>query len=143
MQRTFLLYVSGVILFNLIDNNIFFMGNVNYGVDMHKVYQQAFITLIPSTSESCSLCMLESMASGTIVLANDIIGLGDYLVDRKTGFLLSVNNVDSWITEIFKLMDDIDLYHNIADNARNHIEKNYSFQLMAEKYYQVWRDWIY
>ena len=115
-----------------------FVGIKNWGKEMNSLYKESFITIIPSISESCSLCALESMSSGTVVFANDIEGIRDYIFDKETGFLINVNNIDSWLKMIEELLRDKVLYDKIQSRARCSVEEDFNIERMSEEYYLMW-----
>jgi glycosyltransferase involved in cell wall biosynthesis len=115
-----------------------FVGIRQSGVEMNELYKEAFITIIPSFSESCSLCALESMASGTIVFANDILGIRDYIIDERTGFLIDVKQPRVWAGRIESLLRDKEDYDKIQQGARDTVVKEYSSKRMSEDYYLMW-----
>lgn len=122
-----------------IDKGLYdFVDRVDYGKDMAKLYQDCFITIIPSISESCSLCSLESMACGTVVIANDIPGISSYITNKKDGYLVSTSDIDKWISIIEMLVNSLKEYSLIANNARNTVEKEYNSERMAYEYYDMW-----
>jgi len=115
-----------------------FVGKIDYGEKMAQLYQDCFITIIPSISESCSLCSLESMACGTVVIANDIPGISSYITNKKEGYLVSTNDIEEWISIIERLVNSPKEYSLIANNARNRVEKEYNSERMANEYYNLW-----
>lgn len=123
---------------HLKDEEYKFVGEKNWGEEMNMLYRNAFITIIPSLSESCSLCALESMSSGTPVIANDIYGISDYIKNNDTGYLINVKNIDEWISRIFTLIEDSKEYARIQQNARNTVIKEYNLERMSKEYYSMW-----
>lgn len=122
-----------------IDKGLYdFVGRVDYVEGMAKLYKDCFITIIPSISESCSLCSLESMACGTVVIANDIPGISSYITNKKDGYLVSTNEIEEWISIIERLVKSPKEYSLIANNARNTVEKEYNSERMAYDYYSMW-----
>ena len=122
-----------------IDKGLYdFVGRVDYGKSMAKLYRDCFVTIIPSISESCSLCSLESMACGTVVIANDIPGISSYITNKKGGYLISTNKIEEWISIIERLANTPKEYSLIANNARNTVEKEYNSERMANDYYGMW-----
>lgn len=115
-----------------------FVGEKKWGKEMNMLYRNSFITIIPSLSESCSLCSLESMSSGTPVIANNIYGISDYIKNNSNGYLISVNNLDAWVDKIFSLVEDPKEYTRIQQNARNTVIKEYNLKRMSKEYYSMW-----
>lgn len=115
-----------------------FVGQKNCGEEMNKLYRNSFITIIPSLSESCSLCALESMSSGTPVIANDIYGVSDYIKNNFSGYLIDINDMEKWVARIISLVEDSKEYHRIQRNARNAVVKEYNLRRMSNGYYSMW-----
>ncbi len=105
---------------------------------MHKLYSKAHFCLIPSFSESCSLCALESMACGTIVLASNIYGLNEYVENNETGFLFQLDEMSAWVEKIIELISDLKKYNYFAQKARLHIEELRTVEISAKKYLELW-----
>ncbi len=120
------------------DEEYEFVGEKKWGKEMNMLYRDSFITIIPSKSESCSLCALESMSSGTVVIANDIYGISDYIENDINGYLININNLNSWIDRIFTLVENEKEYSRIQANARNSIIKEYNLERMSNEYYSMW-----
>ncbi|HBB64575.1 TPA: hypothetical protein DCZ77_01190 [Patescibacteria group bacterium] len=115
-----------------------FVGKKNWGKEMNMLYRNSFITIIPSLTESCSLCALESMSSGTVVIANSIFGISDYIENNFNGYLIDVNNIEGWIERIFTLIEEPKEYLRIQQNARNTVIKEYNLERMSNEYYSMW-----
>jgi glycosyltransferase involved in cell wall biosynthesis len=115
-----------------------FEGEKLWGKDMNQLYRDCQFTIIPSISESCSLCSLESMSSGSVVLANDIPGIRDYFRDGIDGYLIDVKNIEKWEDRVISLVDDTDRYLRTRQNARDIILKEYNSERMSNEYYSMW-----
>lgn len=84
---------------------------------MHEVYQNADISLIPTLySEGTSLSCIEAMACGNAVIATDIGGLPDLVINGYNGLLISPDS-ESLYAAICKLVDDPLLCKKIGENA--------------------------
>jgi glycosyltransferase involved in cell wall biosynthesis len=58
--------------------------------DMHEVYRDADITLIPTVnSEGTSLSCIEALACGNAVIATNVGGLADLIIDSHNGLLVA------------------------------------------------------
>ena len=105
---------------------------------MKRIYNQSHFSIIPSFSESCSLCMLESMSCGTIPLVNDIYGMKEYIQDGLTGFVTSIYNKAEWIDKIFSVLNDKKKYDKIRQFGTNEVKNIYNIKTTAEAYYYEW-----
>ncbi len=78
--------------------------------------------------EGCPLGPMEAMASGTPVIANRRSSLPEIVKHNETGFICEENDLDAAV-EAVKNINSIDRI-----KCRQHVEKNFSSQRMAEDY---------
>jgi glycosyltransferase involved in cell wall biosynthesis len=69
-------------------------------------YRAADVTLIPSVLEATSLAALESMASGTPVIATSVGGSPEIIDHERTGVLVPPRDATSLAREIVVMRDD-------------------------------------
>ena len=85
---------------------------------MHEVYKTADITLIPTVaSEGTSLSCIEGMASGNAIIATNVGGLPDLIIDGYNGLLIEPDAA-SLRTALERLIIDDELRRTVQHNAR-------------------------
>jgi glycosyltransferase involved in cell wall biosynthesis len=111
----------------LIDNKqIFFIGELGHEAKV-KLLRGSYATVHPVTwPEPFGLVMAESMACGTPVLALNQGSIPEVIKNGATGFI--ENDIDSLIKRV-KDIEKIDRHI-----CREHVEKNFSAQKMADNY---------
>ena len=97
---------------------------------------QLKLAVIPSYSEGLPNLILEAMGCGTPVLATDVGGIPDLVIDGETGFLLRDNSPDTIAQAIVEALDDNRL-EIIAERARALIERSYTLEAARERYKAV------
>jgi len=104
--------------------------------EMHSVYEKADITLIPTIqSEGTSLSCLEAMAAGNAVIASNVGGLPDLIIDGYNGILIEPNDQEL-LTAITRLIDDHNLRRKLGDRGRE-VVKNFSLEVWQERWRNV------
>jgi glycosyltransferase involved in cell wall biosynthesis len=98
-----------------------FPENVTHRVlepgDMPRVYQEADITIVPTLwSEGTSLSCLEAQASGNAVIATNVGGLPNLVIDGYNGLLINPYE-DELLAAMEKLIADRELREKLAANA--------------------------
>lgn len=95
---------------------------------LNYLYSAADVSIIPSRSESFSLVALESLSSGTPVVAFNIGGLQD-IIDHK------INGYKATPFDVFDLANGIDycLSNDLTSNIRDKIEKLYSEDVIIQE----------
>lgn len=116
---------SEISRFNLQDNFEFKGRIIHQGMPSH--YRQCDLVIIPSAfSEGTSLSCLEAMSCRKIVLASNVGGLNDLIIDGYNGFL-SDPNADSFSKRIKFIYDNFDqLHETIVTNASGIVSTCYS-----------------
>lgn len=85
--------------------------------DMPAVYQSADISLIPTLyCEGTSLSCIEAMACGSAVIATNIGGLPDLIIDGYNGILISPD-APALYQAVCRLVEDPELRSRIRENA--------------------------
>jgi len=74
--------------------------------------------LLPSEREGLALVCLETQACGRVILASDIPGSREAIVDRETGVLFPMGDVSALAAETVRLIEDRALRDTIAERAR-------------------------
>ena len=69
-------------------------------------YRAADVCLVPSRSESFGLVALEAAACGTPVVASDVDGLRDNVVDGVTGFLVASRDSGTFARRVSQILGD-------------------------------------
>lgn len=71
-----------------------------------SIYDEIDILLMPSRSEGFGLTALEGMARGCVVVAADVGGLPEVVIDGRTGLLHRVGDADDMARQTGRLMAD-------------------------------------
>ncbi len=79
------------------EKRVIFIGSVNDEKRLSAFYRAADLVAVPSRSESFSLVAVEAMASGGVVLANNIPGIKSRIIDGVDGFLAKLDDQNDWV----------------------------------------------
>lgn len=109
-------------LIGYIPTNIICLG---FSKDVQNILDNANCLILPSLHEGLSYSVLEAMASNCVVVANNIPGIRELVVNGVNGFLVDDNKIDGYLKAIHYLA-------NAKEEELNKI-KGSAF-LTAEKY---------
>ena len=116
---------------------VHYMGNLQDEISLQCVYNAADVMLIPSRQDNLPNTAVEAHACGVPVVAFDIGGLSDIVKHQQTGYLAKAFDVAdfargiNWILENNKKL-------KLAENARNQIKNNFSTEIIANKYIDIY-----
>jgi len=97
----------------------YFSGKLT-GTDLAEAYANSTLFLFPSISETFGNVVLESLASGTPVVAAKAGGPVDIVKDNENGFLVEPKNEHAFFNKLSLLLQDDALLTSFEQNARKY-----------------------
>lgn len=101
------------------------------GVD--DVYAGASMVVIPSRSEGQSLTALEGMSYGLPIIASEVGGLREVVVDGESGLLVPPDSAERLAEAILSLADDPERRMSMGEAGRTRVGRFYSLDRMLER----------
>ncbi len=74
--------------------------------ELYSIYADLDIVSLTSLSEGTPVSLIEAMAAGRPVVATDVGGVRDLIVNGENGFLVKSNNTEDFSNKLFSLLDD-------------------------------------
>ena len=91
---------------------------LDYRDDVDRLMRAVDIFTLPSHREGMPRSIIEAMMSGLPVVATDIRGSREEIVDGETGFLVPVRDVEALAAALVKLAGDAALRRQMGNTAR-------------------------
>jgi glycosyltransferase involved in cell wall biosynthesis len=82
-----------------------------------ELLQRAWVYVTPSTREGWGLTVIEAAACGTPVIAYDVPGLRDAVVDGRSGILVPYGDIEALAKSIVRVLTDEGLRSCLSENA--------------------------
>lgn len=112
--------------------------------DLPGLYRSARVVALPSVHETrygarvaipelLGLSLLEAMASGTPVVASDVGGLPEVVVDGVTGFVVPAGDVAALRARLGELLGDRRRARAMGDDARAHVVEHFTWDACARR----------
>ncbi len=120
-----------------IDNKINWIGWVNTEQRL-AAFEAADLFVLTSHNENFAICVIESLAVGIPVLVSQHVGLSDYIIEKKLGWICdtTVESIQSTLTQAY--LED-DERKRIADAAPNQIRTDFTRSVLAKRYISMYR----
>ena len=110
---------------------------------IEEILSIADVFLMPSGSETFGLAALEAMACEVPVVATEVGGLPELIVDGETGYLCPLDDVDAFTECTRRLLTDEDLHAQMAQASRRRAVDTFDISQIVplyEDYYATVRE---
>lgn len=113
-----------------IEHRVEFLG---FRRDIVSVFRELDLVVLPSLYEGLPLVALEAGAMGKPVIATNVDGSPEIVVNNKTGFIVPSEDSVSLKEAIEMFLADRGLATDFGENARRHIEKEFELKKQVAK----------
>ncbi len=124
-----------------LEEDVIFYGHLNRD-DLEKRYVKSSVVVIPSVwDEPFGKVGIEAMSVGRPVVASDVGGVSEWLIDRKTGYLVQPKNSNDIGKKIANLIENKELLKKMSVDSVMQA-KNFSIEKHAEQILEVYKKTI-
>ena len=114
-------------------------GTVKFCTDLPwdetmKILKASQMLVVPSRTESIPQVIKEAFYLKVPVIATNVGGIPELVVHQETGILVPPEDPEKLTIAINNLLDNEESRRNFADNAFEFINKNFSWDVLLEKY---------
>lgn len=96
------------------------------------------VYVLPSLSEGLSITLLEAMAMNKPIVATNVGGNSEVIIDYETGILVPAADSGRLSQAIITVLQDNNLALRIAANARKRVEEKFSINTMLRDIEQIY-----
>lgn len=121
-----------------IEKQVYFGGYIPNNEVPH-VLKQMDVFLLGSTLESFGVAAVEAMACGLPVIATQVSGFKEVIEDKKTGFLVAVNDSEAMADHMLKLYFDEKLRKRLGKAGRLRVEKLYDWNMNVDTMLKIYK----
>ncbi len=107
--------------------------------DVDDVLSAMDVFALPSRWEGMPNALMEAMAAARPVIASDLDGIRELVVDGATGWLVPPGDVPALAAAILRGLEDPAMAARMGQAARERMKERFSLEQMAAAYEQVYR----
>jgi len=122
---------------NLLGNFIFKSGLVED--ELSLLYGCCDVFVLPSIQEGQGIVLLEAAACGKPVVAFDIGGVNEVVVNGETGLLVKCGCSDALAEGLLKFLGDVGLRQCMGLAGRGFVRENFTWDICAQKMFTVYQ----
>jgi glycosyltransferase involved in cell wall biosynthesis len=115
--------------------NVFCLGNIPEAGQYNK-YMDLFI--LPSDYEGLPIVILEAMSVGKPIVASDVGGISEIVVDGENGYTVE-NTAIAFAGKIKYILENDDVHKKFSENSLRKYNEQLTVDKMAEKYLEIYR----
>jgi len=106
--------------------------------DVAMLLRNLDVFVLSSTTEGISLTLLEAMATELPVVATNVGGNPEVVIDGETGFIVPPQNPVEMANKLFQLIDDENLRRQMGKKGRLRVVENFSITETARQYEELY-----
>jgi phosphatidylinositol alpha-1,6-mannosyltransferase len=89
---------------------------------------------VDGSMEGFGITAIEAGACGKVVLASNLEGLKDAIIDGQNGFLVEYGQPEDWVNKINEVLSDSFPKKEFGEKAAKFVSENYSWDKISKKY---------
>jgi glycosyltransferase involved in cell wall biosynthesis len=102
--------------------------------------EKSRLSVLTSTAEGKPRSLMEAMSMGIPCIATDVCGTRDVIDHGKTGFLVPLNDTESFASRILQLMQDPPLYRRFCENSIKKAQNEFDETAVIERLKTLYRE---
>ena len=110
-----------------------------FEANRNVIYNSFDALIVTSKTEGLSLAILEAFASGTPVIASNVGGNPELVINHSNGFLYDYGDSQSLANNIEKLATNNDIYQNFSEKCSQRYHEHFSMEICANNHLSVYK----
>jgi glycosyltransferase involved in cell wall biosynthesis len=110
--------------------------------DVPSILQSLDCFVLPSLWEGLSVVLLEAMAAGAPVVATNIPGNDEVIIDGQTGWLVPADDPQSMARKILHLLKNPEQARMFGSAAREYTQKEFTFAQMIRSVEKIYLETV-
>jgi len=121
-----------------VSDNFVFLGDVHDDM-LPTLYNCADLFVLPSIQEGQGIALLEAQATARPVVAFNVSGTNEIVLDKETGLLVKPDSYEL-ANAILNLLSNRSLREKMGRCGRKFVSENFSWDICAQRMLQVYYD---
>lgn len=129
--------IEGLIEKHQLGQHIILIGQRS---DIPEILGLSDLFVLPSLFEGFPISILEAMASGVPVIATDVGGVKEQVIQGHTGYVVPAENASALEEALVRLLSNESLRHEMGEKGREMARKLFSTDRMVQKIFQAYEE---
>lgn len=119
---------------------VHYLNTLKDDLSLALVYSAADVFILPSVQENLANTVMEALACGTPCVAFHIGGMPDMIEHQRNGYLAKPYQIEDLAQGIIWVLDNLERYQKLCDRAREKVEQEFTLDIQAHSYLQLFQD---
>ncbi|MHA1284651.1 MAG: glycosyltransferase family 4 protein [Promethearchaeota archaeon] len=106
--------------------------------DVHNFYHEANVFILPSKGEGIPGVLLESMIYGVPIVASNIFGVRDIIINNVNGFLCQTESIQDFSKKICILIKNKELRDKFINKSKDFIKMHFLWEKNLQLYVNLY-----
>lgn len=112
---------------------------IGHQTDIYPYIELADIVSLTSEKEGIPRILMESMAFSKVVVATDVLGTRELVINNETGYLIPYNNPSLFARGLFDVLDNDERAKVFSNSARALVEKEFTEKIVVNRLNELYR----
>ena len=122
--------------------NFHFLGRLEYPDKIREFFSAMDVYALVTGMDLAPLSLKEAQLMRKPVIATDVGGNPEMMVDGKTGFLVEKGNHEQLIDKIRLLLEDKDLAKKMGNEGHKFVEETFNWDLIAKNFIKIVKSYL-
>lgn len=119
---------------------VHYLGRLYDDISLALLYAAADVLVAPSVQDNLPNTVMEALACGTPCVAFEIGGMPDMIEHKKNGYLARPFEIEDLAKGIAWVLKDSQQYNKLRDRARQKAEQEFTSELQAHRYLELFQE---
>ena len=116
---------------------------LGYRYDVPELTAAADVAVLTSVKEGIPRALMQAAAVGVPVVATDVKGTREVVVNAQTGFLVPLGDAEALADRLGRLLDDAELRRQMGARAVKHAREHFDEEQVVQRLVRVYRNALF
>jgi glycosyltransferase involved in cell wall biosynthesis len=122
--------------------NFHWLGNLEYPEKVREFFSEIDVYALVTGMDLAPLSLKEAQLMRKPVIATNVGGNPEMMVDGKTGFLVEKGNPEQLIKKISLLLEDENLAEKMGNEGHKFVEETFNWELVTKNFIKIAKSYL-
>ena len=123
-------------------DNFHWLGNLQYPDKVREYLSEIDVYALVTGVDMSPLSLKEAQLMKKPVVATDVAGVPEMMIDGETGFLVEKGNHEQLIKKLRLLLEDGDLAKKMGNEGRKFVEETFNWELVTKNFIKIAKSYL-